>query len=557
MKISKEVLLGIYPPELHEDVELLYTPMPKGDPIGASRLLAKRIASPLFRINYWYQIVDRHGSTVRFELNLPQHKVLSVFLVHNRPIILKSRQQGITTLFCVVFIDMIIHSPNLTTGIITVDQTIAQHLLVVIKRIWGSLHPTYKNALGLTEVSDNTNKLKLSNGSSIDVKTTFRGTTLHALHVSEMGKIANQPGKVKEVINGSFQAVSPNNPLIIESTAEGHNHFKIAWDEACQRMSKVPGVFYPIFLSWLDDPYFTSDNDIEPTDEESTYLQGLESEIGYEIPKDKRNYWLMKRREVIGSDAFYQEYPATASEAFTLSIEGSYWSRIFNEYIVAKNRVVPNLVDPIYPLYASLDLGYSDDTVIILFQVIEGSVHIVNEVIRSQESVDYYIALLNSYDHPIECVYLPHDANQSNMIVGKSIMDMFRQSCRHKVNILQRESGIVSRDTVRKTIPSMRIDKKCTRVIAAFINYRTVYDEDKGVLSNKPVHDSHSHVADAIRYMCQAIRDFGLIRASQGSRYLDENVTKYGYRLSEKAIVSDLATGERIKSTSPNPTLHI
>ena len=51
-------------------------------------------------------------------------------------------------------------------------------------------------------------------------------------------------------------------------------------------------------------------------------------------------------------------------------------------------------------------------------------------------------------------------------------------------------------------IPYIRFRKGHTEDLLTALNgYHYKHDEVKGVLSNKPEHDRHSHYADAFRYM--------------------------------------------------------
>jgi hypothetical protein len=72
------------------------------------------------------------------------------------------------------------------------------------------------------------------------------------------------------------------------------------------------------------------------------------------------------------------------------------------------------------------------------------------------------------------------------------------------------EDGI---EAVRRNLPKMWIDERlCTPLIKSLENYRQEYDPKRQIYKDKPVHDQHSHAADAMRYLC-----VGLNRVKTGT----------------------------------------
>lgn len=69
-----------------------------------------------WRIENLYYIVDKNGKKVKFKPNWAQRRVLDSFWFFN--IILKARQLGITTFFCIVYLDQVLFKANKTAGII-------------------------------------------------------------------------------------------------------------------------------------------------------------------------------------------------------------------------------------------------------------------------------------------------------------------------------------------------------------------------------------------------------------------------------------------------------
>lgn len=66
--------------------------------------LETKLSSKFWRLNNLYTIKDKDGTKRILKLNASQTKVLKDYK-HNKKIILKSRQQGISTLFVAYYLD--------------------------------------------------------------------------------------------------------------------------------------------------------------------------------------------------------------------------------------------------------------------------------------------------------------------------------------------------------------------------------------------------------------------------------------------------------------------
>ena len=220
------------------------------------QFLSDYLSSKLWRMNNLYTIIDKDGEKIPFVMNYSQLKVYAAWRRHPRLIILKSRQQGISTLWLIDFFDNALFTSDLNIGLMAQGADEAATLLIRVKTAWDELAISIKEHFSLTVTKDNTKEFALSNGSTIFIRTSFRSTTLQNLHISEFGKIANKnPERAKETNKGTLQAIQPGNTVVIESTAEGDNMFKDKWDAAVNCAGVfAPKDLQPVFLSWLDDP---------------------------------------------------------------------------------------------------------------------------------------------------------------------------------------------------------------------------------------------------------------------------------------------------------------
>ena len=400
--------------------------------------------------------------------------------------------------------------PYLNVGLMAQGTDEASTLLERVKFLWDNLSDAVKAFAGVKLDKNNTKEFAFNNNSTIFIRVSFRSTTLQRLHVSEMGKIANQyPQRAKEVKTGTLQALARGNTGVIESTAEGRNAFKELWDasvisEASGQLSYKD--FRPIFLSWLDDPDCVETIDQVEDESAIKYFNELEVATGRKLTKEQRNFWVVQRRE-LGGDIF-QEYPATPDEAFTASRDGTYYSKQFTE-LVRAGRVVRELYDKNLDTDVYFDLGVDDYTVLALTQRHRSERRLVGEYWNNGYSIGHYLAYLKDLELPIRELVLPHDANNRTIASegegrAKSTYDIVVEWIRDndvpwRVRVLAKasiESGI---QAVRAMLPSLYVDPCCSYLIDCFHNYSKEWDDKLQVWKKTPLHDEYSHGADVIR----------------------------------------------------------
>ena len=455
-------------------------------------------------------------------MNRAQHIVYRASLLNSKIIILKSRQQGISTFWLVNFFDDVIFNPNLTVGLLAQGQEEAAGLLKKTKILWNCLDPALKTHYGLEITTDNQREIAFSNYSNIFIRESFRSTTLHRLHISELAKIANRGGgKAREVITGTLQAAG-NRPVIIESTAEGENLFKTIWDGALDRDVGKTMIYHRLFLSWLNDPdCYEEDplNIIESTPYTQKYFNQLERKEGLKLSRGQKNFWISKYRE-LGPDVF-QEYPASPEEAFHSTVDATYYRQLYHEYMVEGSNLLENdlekviedttvpwilspHLDPKLPVHAALDLGINDDTVILFFQLHGRKIHIIGEHSENGKGVDYYCQfILNRYKPyaRFDLLILPHDAEQRSLANAAPLTHTFQLFGFNRQYICNRTEILEGIHETRRIFPNLYVDSSCTNLIAALKNYRKSWNYLNQTFSKTPTHDKYSHAADALRYL--------------------------------------------------------
>ena len=468
--------------------------------------IANKLGKKSWRLDNLYTILDKNAIKRKMRLNYSQKQVLFKYK-HNRKIILKSRQLGISTLFLAYNLDSCLFKPGFQAGIQSYGQKEAEKLSMRAHMMWDELDPAIKELMGLKLVVDNTQMMMWNNGSVLRIGN-FRGDTLQSLHVSELAKIAKEyPKKARELKTGAFQAVGKNNIITIESTAEGKSGlFYEMWQKAwANRHNKLTHLdFQAIFLSWIDDPDCTLDVSVDIPSKLEDYFQELEIDHGI-VLKDTQKWWYAKKYEELGDD-IKQEYPSFPDEAFESTQSGSYFAEDYRKYIVKRRRLVTNLYDKNLPTYVAIDLGMSDLTVMVFYQVWSDGLRIIDEYHSAGESIKHYVNILRSKPYNYKMVYLPHDAQVRELGTGLTRFQMFRKYG-VRCQIIKRQSIEDGITLIKEWIPHIWIDNSLENIKKAFVNYSRDYNEALGIYSSKPKHDIWSHFMDAIRYMCTSLGD--------------------------------------------------
>lgn len=200
-------------------------------------------------------------------------------------------------------------------------------------------------------------------------------------------------------------------------------------------------------------------------------------------------------------EEYAQEYECSFDSALKGAIYASEVNMLFDD-----GRVVSNLYDSTLPVYCAFDLGFTDATVCIWFQIgPDGTVRVVSAEATTGTDIFYHIEKLHQFPGEIGDVFLPHDARARNLQTGKSIVEQFvKEGIRpriipnHKVR-----DGIAA---VRKLFPKVSIDELGTgELIEALKSYRREWNDNHSMFSDIPVHDWASDWADCFRYMAIAV----------------------------------------------------
>lgn len=459
-----------------------------------------QLADPIWRLHNLYQVIDKHGKQVPFRPNGAQTDFIKG--EHSRNVILKARQLGFTTLCCMMYLDDCLWTPNVRAAVIAHKLDDAKIIFRdKVKFPYDALPDGLKSVLPVKQ--DSADTLSFENGSSIRVSTSTRSGTVNWLHVSEYGKICAQfPDKAREIRTGAFPSAEKG-VITIESTAEGEDgdfyvKCQTAQSNVGKDLSRLDYKFF--FYPWWQNPEYQLKQSVAPSSpEDEAYFDKLELEIGREITKEQRNWWLAQEIELAGD--MKREYPATPREAFEQAIEGAY----FADQIAAAEkhgRIGRYPVDPAYPVNTFWDLGRNDFNVIWLSQDIGRQTVFVGYYENSGEYIAHYIDWLAEWkrEHGIQYGkhYLPHDGDRQSLWLPNGTLEVM-SNLGFQPNIVERTNNkIEGINTARRKFQLCAWDENaCKQGIKRLKMYRKEWNERMGNWKNAPMHDDNCHAADA------------------------------------------------------------
>lgn len=224
-------------------------------------------------------------------------------------------------------------------------------------------------------------------------------------------------------------------------------------------------------------------------------------------------------RRDMDPEEFAQEYLCSFDSALKGAIYASEVNMLFLE-----GRFKSGLHDPALPVYCVFDLGFTDATVCIWFQLHHSGPRIIACEATTGTDIFYHIEKIVQFSGTVEHVFLPQDARAKNLQTGKSIVEQFlkegidvRMIPAHKVR-----DGI---SAARKLFPTVWIDSETTGdLMEALKGYRRTWDDNKLMFSDIPLHDWCSDFADCFRYFSIACGLLGVVvKSAAAVAYRDTN----------------------------------
>ena len=275
---------------------------------------------------------DASQGFIKFELNDAQRYItdkLNEQIKEKgkvRAIILKARQQGMST-YCTsrVFWKtyftphsksvVIAHDSTTSTALLNMSKSLIKYLPegVKPKEIGSNAKEVIIQPLHFKKDESGekpTSRYSLLTAGSPEAG---RGTTPTILHASEVAFWTHD----EKILSGLFQGVSqaPGTEVILESTANGaEGEFYRLWQDAVEGYESGNSEYMPIFVPW----FITKDYSMEPPEDFMLTHEESEYKKKYDLT-DGQIYWRRLKISEGGDLKFKQEYPAIPEEAFLSS----------------------------------------------------------------------------------------------------------------------------------------------------------------------------------------------------------------------------------------------
>lgn len=229
-----------------------------------------------------------------------------------------------------------------------------------------------------------------------------------------------------------------------------------------------------VFINWYDNPWFPDVLDVE-----RRHLKATDP-IAYE------NVWEGKCKAAVDGAIYHNE--VTAAQV--------------------ANRITNVPYNPDLRVHTVWDLGWNDQTSIILVQKNRNEIAIIDYIEDSHRTLDSYVAEIKDKRMNWGQDYLPHDATAKSLQTGMSPKEVIQRQGRD-VRIIPNTKVELGITAARQVFSQCYFDKdKCSRLLQCLKRYRrainTATDEP-----GAPLHDEFSHGADAFRYLGLVARTLG------------------------------------------------
>lgn len=468
--------------------------------------LYSQLSDKNWRLNNLYKIKDAEGNIIQFKPNYAQQSYLNN--KHCNNIILKSRQEGFSTMIQIDGLDSVLFQKNYSFGVLAQTQTIAREIMRdKFKVAYKYLPNEIKEQLPIER--DNVDEMAFSHGSSIRVGTTIRGSTFNKLHISEFGYIcAYFPDRAKEIVGGALNTIKHGQEIDIESTAEGKWGAFYDYVEAAKLLEQRGDELTTLDFKFHFFPWYKSKRNRLTTNKPLiynhdylAYFEKCKNEYGVDLDIEQKNFYFKKGLQQ--GEQMYKEYPTTPEEAFHAVNDGSYYTAILNRLEQAQPpRMTRAIYDKHLPVITAWDLGRRDYTAIWFAQIFGDEVRLIDYYEANEDDLQTHIRYMKAQPYIYHDVHLfPHDIMVTDLTSRHSRKHIVESM---GVNVFAIPSTSISNGIrhVRDMLPKCWFDvEKCEKGIKHLRAYRKSWNEKLACFNDKPMHDESSHCADALRVL--------------------------------------------------------
>lgn len=200
----------------------------------------------------------------------------------------------------------------------------------------------------------------------------------------------------------------------------------------------------------------------------------------------------MQARDPIGYRNIWEGQPRAA-------VEGAIYAAEIDR-LQREGRFTRVSHDPMLKVHTVWDLGWNDQTVILMVQRAASEIRIIGVYIARFTTYDEDIQELRKLPYRWGKDWMPHDARAKTKSSGGKSAEEIVTGLGRSVEIVPTEFIETGIKYVRDVFPRLWVDTGCSEWLNALKRYRRVISAD-GKRTGEPAHDDASHGADALRYL--------------------------------------------------------
>ncbi len=173
--------------------------------------------------------------------------------------------------------------------------------------------------------------------------------------------------------------------------------------------------------------------------------------------------------------------------------------------MIEDRRIRPVPYDPGLPVHTIWDLGWNDQTSVILVQKLHSEIRVIEYLEDSFVSIPEWVAELQKRRYVWGTDYLPHDGGHTRQQTGQTDAAVLKKLGRKRVVVMPRHDPEAGIRAARAMFPRVYIDEdKAERLVECLKKYRRAIPTTTNEPGN-PVHDQYSHGADAWRGLAMIV----------------------------------------------------
>jgi hypothetical protein len=460
----------------------------------------------------FYKIKDAStGKAIPFRPNPAQ--IWFLRNLHNKMVLLKSRQSGFSTLIQMLGLDTAVFVRNQTVGVVA-HKVSAASTIMSSKIKFG-----YNNLPGLLlpdVTHSNNSQLKLNNGSEILIDTSLRSATLQFCHISELGKISVQrPELADEIRAGTLNTLAPTAFACVESTGEGIGGVLNEMVDDAKRyqaegrtLTSMHWKF--LFFGWYMEPRYSLNegwDDVVIPAHLVDYFEELQIKHNIHLNPRQKAWYAIKSVEQKGK--MKQEYPSTSDECFQSNVGGAFFTdemlRVRQQRRIAR---IPH--DPQLLVHTAWDIGMSNYTSVWFFQVYGREIRLIKYIQETGRGLPYWATELKKMSHEDGWVFGthlgPHDTAVRDWSTGESRMDMAEELGLMFTPIPKIPDKALGIEVSRILLSRCVFDEVHTvDGVMCLDSYARKFDKLRGIYTETPNPDEYSHGYDAFEQLARGL----------------------------------------------------